>query len=61
MEQFSAQPSATGETFERELTEFLRARTRLMLWVVLVVTGIAIVVYGFLFRRPPALQGGLSP
>jgi hypothetical protein len=57
----SSHPSATGDTFERELTEFLRVRTRLMLWVVLVVTGIMMVVYDFLFKRPPVLEGGLSP
>jgi hypothetical protein len=55
----SSRPSATGDTFERELTELLRGRTRLMLWVVLVVASIAIVAYGFILKEQPVLQGGL--
>lgn len=56
----NSHPSATGDTFDRELTELLRGRTRLMLWVVLVVASIAIVAYGLILKEQPALQGGLT-
>jgi serine/threonine-protein kinase len=55
----SSHPSATSDSFEQELAELLRGRTRLMLWVVLVAAGIAIFAYGFILKEQPALQGGL--
>lgn len=55
----SSHPSATSDSFEQELAELLRGRTRLMLWLVLVVAGIAILAYGFILKEQPVLQGGL--
>jgi serine/threonine-protein kinase len=54
-------PSRTGDTFDQELTQFLRARTRTMLWVALVVYAIALSVFWFLLERRPVLQGGVAP
>jgi serine/threonine-protein kinase len=53
--------TATGDSFELELRELLRQRTRLMLGVVLVVVAIAVVVDKFLVEQPPGLAGGFSP
>lgn len=55
----SGHPSTSSDSFEQELTELLRTRTRLMLWVVLVVAGIATIAYGFILKEQPVLQGGL--
>lgn len=55
----SSHPSATSDSFEQELAELLRGRTRLMLWLVLVAASIVIFAYGFILKEQPALQGGL--
>lgn len=59
MEMPSSHPSATSDSFELELAELLRGRTRLMLWVVLAAAAIAITAWGFILKEQPALQGGL--
>ncbi len=53
--------SATGGSFERELREVLRHRTRLITVIVFVVAAFATVVDRFLVSVPPELQGGLTP
>jgi serine/threonine-protein kinase len=53
--------SATGGSFEKELREVLRQRTRLMAVIVFAVAGFAAAVNKFLVSVPPDLQGGLVP
>jgi hypothetical protein len=53
--------SATGASFEQELRDLLRQRTRLMLTVVLVVAVVAQAVNAFLVAVPSAIQTGLVP
>ena len=52
---------ATGGSFEKELREVLRHRTRLMAVIVFVVAGFVAVVDRFLVSVPPDLRGGLVP
>jgi serine/threonine-protein kinase len=61
IEKASPLTSATGGSFEQELRELLRQRTRLMLVVVFLVAAFAALVYGFLVKVPPAISGGLAP
>ncbi|UCC81789.1 MAG: protein kinase [Gemmatimonadota bacterium] len=56
----SSHPSATSDSFEKELADLLRTRTRLMLWVVLVVASIAIVAYTLVLKEQPVLGGGMT-
>ena len=53
--------SETGGSFEQELREVLRQRTRLMSMIVFVVAGFVALVYRFLVSVPADLQGGLVP
>jgi len=61
IEKASPLTSATGGSFEQELRELLRQRTRLMLIVVFLVAAFAALVYRFLVNIPPAIPGGLAP
>ena len=51
----------TGGSFEQELRELIRQRTRLMLMIAIGIV-LAVIVVHLLFTEPtPALQGGLTP
>ena len=57
----SAVQTATGGSFEEELTALLRHRTRLMLGVVFVVALAGTLVWVLIGEREPDMPGGLSP
>lgn len=57
----SAVQTATGGSFEEELTALLRHRTRLMLGVVFAVALAGTLLWALIGEREPDMPGGLSP
>ncbi|UCF19209.1 MAG: protein kinase [Gemmatimonadota bacterium] len=53
--------AATDLSFEQELTEFLRRRTRMLLAIALTVSVATIIIFGVILRDRPRLESGLTP
>jgi serine/threonine-protein kinase len=53
--------SSTGASFEKELSELLRVRTRLIFAVVFIIAGVAAIVNRLIVSVQPAFDGGLVP